>query len=133
MSAIKKTYKVFRSILFTAIVAAGVLYLALYVLLSIPGIQNSIRSRAEQELSKLFNVNIYTPEGAKCISVETIGAGIHLWHLIKDRKIEITYAQILGLNGKICQKKEGDKLNIQFIIDAFAPKDKNKPPTTISP
>lgn len=149
MSAIKKTYKVFRSILFTAIMAAGVLYLALYVLLSIPGIQNSIRSRAEQELSKLFNskvkigemqfspfneltlynVNIYTPEGAKCISAETIGAGIHLWHLIKDRKIEITYAQILGLNGKIWQKKEGDKLNIQFIIDAFAPKDKNKPPT----
>ncbi len=125
------------------------IYVGLYLLVSIPYVQGIIKERAEKEVSKLigskveignldihpFNeirlndLKVFTPEGEKCITVNTIGAGIHLWRLFYEGKIEITYAEIIGLDGRIWQQKANDPLNIQFIIDAFKPKDKNKPPT----
>ncbi len=125
------------------------LYVGIYLLLSIPSVQNVVRKKAEKAVStylksdvkigsldihpfnevRLSDVVIYTPKKEKCISIETLGAGIHLWRLIYDKKIEITYAEIIGLDGNVWQQKKNDPLNIQFIIDAFKPKDKNKPPT----
>ncbi len=147
-SAIRTVYKVLRSFLFTAITVAVVLYVTLYVILSVPSVQNAIKGRAEKEVSaflgskvtveslnifpfnalRLRNVVIYTPAGEKCISVGTLGAGINLLKLIYNRKIEITYAEIIGLDGRVWKQTKDSALNIDFLIKAFAPKDKNKPP-----
>lgn len=147
--AIRTIYKVLRSFLFTVIVVAVTLYVCLYVTLSIPSVQDYVKGRVENEVSRflksdvdieslniypfnevrLKNVAIYTPEHEKCISVGTLGAGIHLWKLIYDHKIEITYAEIIELDGRIWKNTATSPLNIDFIIKALAPKDKNKPPT----
>ncbi|MDE7441408.1 MAG: translocation/assembly module TamB [Muribaculaceae bacterium] len=145
----RHVYRVTRSVLFTAVIAVGLLYFLLYILLSVPPVQNYIKERAEKELTaflkgdvrigsvdifpfnevRLKDVEFYTPEKERCISIGTLGAGIRLWRLIKERRIEITYAEILDLDGKVWQKEEGGPLNIAYIIDALAPKEKNKPPT----
>lgn len=72
---------------------------------------------------------MYDRKGEKCLSVNTLGAGIRLWRLLKEKRIELTYAEVIGLDANIYQESPDSALNIQFIIDAFKPKDKNKPPT----
>lgn len=135
--------------LFTAIILIAVVYLIIYILLSVPAVQNRLKDIACKEASaflgtdvemeqltvKPFNevvvsgLSVADKDGKRCLSVETVGAGINLWRLINDRKIELTYAEIIGLDAEISQPREGAPLNIQFIIDAFKPKDKKKPPT----
>lgn len=148
MKRFRQIYRILRSILFSAILLVGALYLLLYIVLSVPAVQTSIKERAEDELSdflgsrlkigslsimpfnelKLSDITLYTPEDEKCASVETVGAGINLFKLMAKGEIEITYAEIISLDALITQGKEGGSLNINFLIDAFKPKDKNKPP-----
>ncbi len=146
----KWAYKVVRSILFTSIAVVTFLYVLLYVLLSIPSVQNNVKGIAERELSKLFtshlkigNLSIYPfnevvvedavlyepSGGAECVRIKRLGAGISLWRLITDQKIVISYVELLGLDARLHQSADRGPLNIQFLIDAFKPKDKNKPPT----
>jgi hypothetical protein len=149
MKYIRNIYKVARGVLFTAIILVGVVYLLLYVLLSIPAVQDDIKNAAEREVSnflgsevrighlsvKPFNevvvtdLQVYDREGKLCLGVGTLGAGISLRRLINDRKIELTYGEIIGLDARIRQSHPDSALNIGFIIDAFKPKEKNKPPT----
>lgn len=127
------------------LIVVGV-YALLYVLISIPSFQNHLKNVITKELTALlgskveieeltiypFNevsVNglvVYDPEGEKCLEVEKIGAGIRLWKLLTEKRIELNYGEIIGLDGKIVQKEEGGPLNIQFLIDALSSKDKNK-------
>ncbi len=147
MSAVRNIYKVARSVLFSAIILIVALYLILYILLSIPPVQRKIKDVAQKELTNFlggevriadvgirpFNevtvngLEVFTPEGDLCLSVMRVGAGINLTRLLAQGEIELTYGEIIGLDGKISQKTEGAPLNIQFMIDAFAPKDPNKP------
>lgn len=126
----------------------AVIYLAIYILLSVPSFQNYIKEEVEKEVSAfigsrleigslsvdpfnevmLNDVRVYDLEGRKCVDIEALGAGIRLWHLLKNGKIELTYAEIIGLDARISKALPDSPLNIQFIIDAFKPKDKNKPP-----
>lgn len=148
MSAFRTSYKVLRSFLFTIICIIVCLYVGLYVVLSVPGVQRSVKGRIEKEATaflgakvevgdlnifpfnevRLSDVTVYTPEGNRCISIGTLGAGVQLWKLIYDGKIEITYAEIIGLDGRVWRKDKNSPLNIDFIIRAFKPKQKNKPP-----
>lgn len=146
----KWVYKVVRSLLFTTIAVVASLYVTLYILLSIPAVQDKIRTVAEDELSKLFtstltidNVSIYpfnevVIEGVAlkepnsdtdCANIERLGAGISIWRLIAKKEIVITYVELLGLDARLRQDKKDGDLNIRFLIDAFKPKEKNKPPT----
>lgn len=149
MHIVKNIYRAARGIVFTAIILVVVVYLVLYVFLSVPAFQNKISQRVETELSaflggevrigdlviKPFNevvvkeLEVYDPNGERCLAVETVGAGISLWTLLKERKIEITYAELIGLDARISQAEEKGPLNIAFLIDAFKPKDPGKPPT----
>lgn len=149
MPAFRTAYKVVRSFLFTAILIVAGLYVCLYVVLSVPSVQRSVKHMVEKEVSSLlgstvnvgslsifpFNevrlsdVDVYTPSGERCISIGTLGAGIHLWKLVYERRIEITYAEVVGLDGKVWRKSSKSPLNIDFIIRALSPKDKSKPPT----
>lgn len=149
MSTVRNLYKVIRSVLFTAVlVVIGVVGL-LYLLVSIPAVQNELRVKAQTEISKflkskveigaiellpfneikLFNVNIYSPDQKLCLEVGKLAGGIDLWKLITERRIVVGYAELIELNAQIYQSDKDGPLNIQFIIDALKPKDKTKPPT----
>lgn len=141
-------YKVVRSVLFSAVVFVAAIFIGLYMILSLPAVQDRVRRIAETELSEFIGIrveigevsihpfnevtvsrlDVYQPDGQLCLHAEKVGAGISLWHLIADRSIVVTYAELLGLRADIRQETEGAPLNIRFLIDAFAPKDKNKPP-----
>lgn len=149
MKILQIIYKVARSVLFTAIIFVAALYLIIYILLSVPALQNRIKEVARVEASAFlggdvqiegltirpFNevvvsgLSVFDPEGERCLRVETVGAGINIWRLITSREIELTYGEIIGLDARIFQQVENGPLNIQFIIDALKPKDKNKPPS----
>lgn len=145
----KWVYRVVRSVLFSAVAFVAFLFVALYVMLSIPSVQRRLCDVGREELSGLigsevtvgevsvspFNeillgkVVIFQPDGNKIAEIKRIGAGISLWNLIVNRRIVITYAEIYGMDADIYQNHRDAPLNIQFLIDAFKPKDKNKPPS----
>lgn len=151
VSATRSVYKVLRSILFTAVLVVIGIFAALYIALSVPAVQTAVRERAERELSSLlggrvdiagvdimpFNevrlheVSIHTPSGDRCISAARIGAGISLWQLMTTGDLEFTYAEIISLDARLSQASEGAPLNIDFIIRALQPKDRNKPPSRL--
>lgn len=148
MSTTRSIYKVFRSILFSAVLTVLGLVAALYIIVSVPAVQRAVKSRAERELTSLlggrveiggvdifpFNelrlhaVSLYTPGGQRCVSVGRLGAGIDLWTLVSTGEIEVTYAEIISLNARVEQAAEGGPLNIQYIIDALSGKEKKTPP-----
>lgn len=143
---VKKIYKVIRSIVFSLTLVAVGLYVFLYILISIPPFQNYVKNLAVNELSLQIgseikveslrivpfnevvvnNLVAYDLQGRECLKVETLGAGISLWKLLSEQRIELTYGEIIGLKALIVQEKEEEPFNIQFIIDAFASKDKEK-------
>ena len=110
MSITRQIYRVVRSILFTAVLAVGVLFVGLYVFLQFPPVQQAIKNKAQSELSGfiggrvnigdvsihpfkelvLNDVGIDTPDGEKCVRIDKLGAGLDLWSLIAGRKIIIT-------------------------------------------
>ncbi|MBD5172466.1 MAG: hypothetical protein HDT02_04530 [Bacteroidales bacterium] len=146
---VRHTYRVARSLLFSTVLVAVGLLVFLYIALSIPPVQNVIKEKATKELSNLLGVPvsigkvsivpfnevmlsdvlILDPADAPCLSIGRLGAGISLWSLISDRKIEITYGELIELDARIYQSEKDGPLNIQFLIDALSSKDKNKPPT----
>lgn len=148
MSKVRTIYKVLRSILFTGILFVVGVYVLTYIALSIPYVEKKIKNEVENFAGdylstkviigdlevypfnevRLHNLTVKDKNGKVCLHVETLGAGITLWRLIFKGEIEITYGEISGMDANIYQSSENAPLNIQFIIDAFKPKDKNKPP-----
>ncbi len=124
-----------------------VVYSCLYIVLSVPSVQNKVKEKVCEEASAylggklgieslsirpfseviLSGVTLLTPENEKCAEIEKVAAGIDIWKLITDRKIVLNYAEILGLDVNVNQKEADLPFNIQFLIDALSPKDKTKP------
>lgn len=149
MNKLKRVYRILRSIILSVVLTMVGLYVLLYVAISLPPVQNEIRDIAERELSKLLTTdvsigNIYVspggeavltdvvvpcPDGSRFASIKRLGAGIDLSELLFSKEIVFTYAEIIGLDGSLRQQSPGEPWNLQFIIDALKPKDKNKPPT----
>lgn len=142
-------YKGLRMVIVTLISAAILLFVALYVLLSIPSVQNKIRNEGEKELSKLLGADVsigsinispfhdlvlhdvYVPDqkGDSLLYVDKLGAGISLYNLVSNHRVVFTYGEIIGMRGRITKDSPDSPTNMQFIIDALSSKDKNKPPT----
>ena len=146
---LKWVYRVVRSVLFTAVSVVAVLLVGVYITLSIPSVQRSLVEVGRSELIRLaggdvkvgsvsfspFNeivlgdVEIIDPKGDRVARINRLGAGISLWNLIAHQRIIITYAELYGMDASISQAEKDGPLNIQYLIDAFKSKDKNKPPT----
>ena len=142
----KGIYKFIRFILFSLTLAVVGIYVAVYTLLAIPAFTNWVKDKATQEISqflgakvtiekfeiypfneaKITGLMVYDQEGEKCLYVETIGAGIRLWKLISERKIDLTFGEIIGLDADIVQKEKDAPLNIDFIIKAFSGEEKKE-------
>lgn len=141
-----------RSVLFSAMVLVAAVYLLIYILLSVPALQNKLRIVVQREVSafiggevsigaltiKPFNevvisgLEVRDRSGSPCLKVETVGAGINIWRLITGGGIELSYGEIIGLDASLSQEEKGGPLNIGFIIDAFSPKDREKPSAQFS-
>ena len=147
MNIPKGTYNVLRSVVVTALVTVVVVFALAYLLLLLPPVQDRLCREGEKALGdflktevviggvdispfnqvELNNVLIKDQQGDSLLTVETLGAGISLKDLIADHRIVITAAEILGLEGHVTRPDKDSPTNIQFIIDAFKPKD-DKPP-----
>ena len=145
--AARRVYNVLRTIVVTIFITVVTLFVGLYVALSIPSVQDYIKGIGEKELSNLlhtkvtigavsimpFNevvlkdVQVPDQKGDSLFCIEKLGAGISLYNLIKNQRFVFTYAEIIGLRGRITKPDKDSPTNMQFIIDAFKPKD-NKPP-----
>ncbi len=142
-------YKIIRTIIVTFLALIVIVPAILYALLSVPSVQGVVRDKGAEELSKLlgadvnigsinitpFNkltlndISITTAPGDTALQVDRLGAGIRLGKLILQRKIIISYAEIIGLHGNIHRDSAGAPLNIQPIIDHLKSDDKDKPET----
>lgn len=145
---LKTNYKILRTILVTLAVIIITVPSLLYVALSLPVVQNAIRSRAEKELTTLlgtpveigavsitpFNsltlsdVSVSDDAGVKALEIKRLDAGINLYRLFGG-DIVINYVELLGLHARLYKANREAPLNIQPVIDRLKPKDKNKPPT----
>lgn len=121
----------------------------LYVVMTLPPVQNKVKEIGERELHKLLNTNvkigsvIFTPfnrvtlrniviedaKGDTAAYIKRLGTGINLRELINNQNIEINYTELIGLDVRISKETPDAPFNIQPIIDALKPKEKNKPKT----
>lgn len=142
-------YRIFRSIIVTAVFTGLGLIMLLYIALSLPVVQNYIRERGQAELRALLRTRIdinevqfipfsqvvvkgltvYDRSDRIALQVERVGGGFQFWRWITRGELIFTHAELLGLRAAVIQDRKNDPLNIQFIIDAFKPKDPGKPPT----
>ncbi|MBQ7941023.1 MAG: translocation/assembly module TamB [Muribaculaceae bacterium] len=142
-------YRVVRTLIVLGIATMTTVFVSLYLILLIPSVQSSVKDYAEEELTVLLNtkvdierlsispfnqvvlygVEIPDNKGNAILKVDKLGAGLSLYNLILRKRIVFTYAEIVGLKGSIYRDTQDSPLNVQFIIDALSPKDKNKPPT----
>lgn len=145
----KRAYKIIRATLVSLLALTLLVPVTLYVMLSIPSVQDNIRSIGEKELGKLlctdvsigkvsiapFNrltlrdVTIKDVNNDTALYVSRLGAGVDLTSLFDSERITINYAEIIGLDARLSKETPDAPLNIQHIINALKPKDKTKPPT----
>ena len=136
-----------RSVVVTALVAVVALFAIAYLLLMSPPMQARLCREGEKALSEYLNttvdigsvsvkpfnqlelkdVLINDQQGDSLLTIDKLGAGISLKDLIADGRIVVTYGEIMGLNGRVTRPDKASPTNMQFIIDAFKPKD-DKPP-----
>ena len=147
MNLSRGTYNVLRSVVVTALVAVVVLFALAYLVLMSPPMQARLCREGEKALSEYLNttvdigsvtvkpfnqlelkdVLINDQQGDSLLTIDKLGAGISLKDLIADGRIVVTYGEIMGLNGHVTRPDKASPTNMQFIIDAFKPKD-DKPP-----
>ena len=149
MKILQLIYKIIRSLLVAGLTAMVGLYVILYIVLSVPQVQDKVKRVGETELSKLLHTevsvgklsiapfnevvlqNVVVPDqkGDTLLKVDKLGAGFSIYNLVVRRRIVFTYAELIGLNGHITRPDKQSPTNLQFIIDALSPKDTTKPPT----
>ena len=147
MNLSRGTYNVLRSVVVTALIAVVVLFALAYLVLMSPPMQARLCREGEKALSEYLNttvdigsvtvkpfnqlelkdVLINDQQGDSLLTIDKLGAGISLKDLIADGRIVVTYGEIMGLNGHVTRPDKTSPTNMQFIIDAFKPKD-DKPP-----
>ena len=135
--------------LVTVIMLVAVVPAALYVALSLDGVQRRIADEAEKQLSELldarvtigrlgimpFNrvilrdVTVETAPGDTALTADRLGVGVAVWDALLARRWRVDYVALVGADVRLSRDSVGAPLNIQPIIDALSPKDRTKPPT----
>ncbi len=143
MNVTRGTYNVLRSVVVTALVTVVALIALAYLLLFLPPVQERLCHEGEKALGEFLNtevnigsvsvspfnqlelkdVLVYDQQGDSLLTVGKLGAGISLKDLIADKRIVITYGEIIGLDGHVTRPDKDSPTNMQFIIDAFKPKE----------
>lgn len=146
MKGFKNGYKILYMIPSTVAIVAVGFYAVIYILLSMPNIQEKVKTLVANELCslvkskveigslnilpfnevKITDFVVYEPSGIACINAKRIDASINIWKLIGKREVELNYIEVDNLVGKVYKHTPQSPLNIQFLIDAFKTKDSNK-------
>lgn len=141
-------YKIFRLLIVTLLILAVAIPVGVYVTVSLPPVQRNIKERLESELGNLlatpvhigdlsimpFNhaslsdVIIKDNSGDTILSAKKIAAGVDMYNLLIKRKVSVSYVVLRGIDLRLRRDSVNAPLNIQHIIEALKPKDKNKPP-----
>ena len=131
----------------TTLVTVVALFAMAYLLLQLPPVQERLRHAGEKALGEFLNteveigsvsfvpfnqvelqkVAIHDQAGDSLLNIKKLGAGISLKDLIADRRIVVTYGEIIGLTGHVTRADKDSPTNVQFIIDAFKPKGDQPP------
>ncbi|MDE5844473.1 MAG: translocation/assembly module TamB [Muribaculaceae bacterium] len=139
-------YRIFRAICVTLIALAVAVPLFIYVLLTLPPVQQSMCSKAEKELSTLldtkvtiktlsvapFNrvslrdVTVFDQGNDTVLKVNSILAGVRLSSLFSGEKIIVDYGSLIGPQIKLYRETPQSSLNIDHIIKAVSPKERQK-------
>ena len=139
-------YRIFRAICVTLIALAVAVPLVTYILLTLPSVQGSMCSRAEYELSNLldtevrikslsiapFNrvslrdVIVFDQNSDTILKVNTILAGVRLSSLFGSDKIIVDYGALIGPQIRLNRENPQSPLNIDPIIKAVSPKEREK-------
>lgn len=139
----KTLYRILRSILIILLVLPLAVPALLYIILSIPGVQESLGHRAERELTRLlgsevtigsvdfqpFNrlvltdVSIADTTGQTALSIGHLGAGLNVGESLWNRRPIIGYAELIDLNLHLWRDSVGSPLNVAPIIERFKKKE----------
>ena len=139
-------FRIIKRLLLLSVMTLTALYLILYVVISYPGVQDKVRSKAEDMLHKQLNVDIaidrieLSPfdrielygvtlpdlDGDTLLYAKKIGAGIKYLDLILHDKIHLSNIQLFGLDVNITRATPTSDTNLQFLIDAFASKEEEE-------
>ena len=140
-----KDIKGLKYIIVTLLTLLWIFYAIPFVLLQIPYIQQKVADVATKELTdylgvpvKVGNVdiewfnhlvleNLYLEdqEGKTLFEANRVAAGFELLPLI-DGKIVFSTVRLFGFSVNLNKKTPDSKLNLQFVLDAFASKDTTK-------
>ena len=143
MNFTKGTYRALRGVVVTALVTVVALSAMAYLLLLLPPVQDRLRHAGEKALGEYLNTHVeigsvsITPfnqlemndvriddqSGEPLLTIGKLGAGISLKDLIADKRIIVTYGEIIGLSGHVTRPDKESPTNMQFILDALKPKD----------
>ncbi|MCM1068003.1 MAG: translocation/assembly module TamB [Muribaculaceae bacterium] len=132
---IRLAWKIFRAVVSVLLLLAVLLPVSLYMLLSVDGVQQRIRTIAVTELSRTLgadvgigNVTIHpfstltvkdlslSLEGDTIARVATVSAGFELYHLLRTGELVIDYALVDDASFAISRPAPGAMLNIEPII-----------------
>jgi len=145
---LKWTYKTLRSVVVTALVAIVAIFALAYALLMLPSVQQKIKHEGEKALSEylktdvsidyidirpfnqlaLHGVKIPDQQGDSLITIDKLAAGVSLKKLIAERRLVLTFGEIVGLNAHITRATPDSPTNAQFLIDALKG-EQGKPPS----
>lgn len=130
-----------------SVLTLAAMYVILYLVISLPNVQDALRSKAQDELSKLlevpltvsriefspfnrielFNVTIPDQEGDTLLYAKKIGAGISFEELILNNRICLNNIQLFGMEANITRTTPTGETNLQFIINALQPREPQEP------
>ena len=143
----RKYFRIIKRIFQVLILTLASVYVLLYLLISLPNVQDTLRTKAQNELSKildielsisriefspfnrieLFNVTIPDQQGDTLLYANKIGVGISLEELILNNRICLNNIQLFGMDANIVRETPTSPTNLQFIIDAFKPQEEREP------
>ena len=146
MNFTRGTYNVLRSVVVTTLTLIIALFAMAYLVLLLPPVQDKLLHEGEKALGEYLNttvsigsvsispfnqievndVLINDQHGDSLLNIGKLGAGISLKELIANGRLVVTYGEIIGLDGHVTRPDKDSPTNIQFLIDAFKPKE-NKP------
>ena len=147
----KLVWRVFRAVLSVLLLLAVIVPAALYVLLSLDGVQTAIRTRASRELSTLTgaDVNIrrlgirpfsrielrdvtLAIDGDSVAAIGRVSAGIDFRELVRHGDLVVDYALIENVRLALWRDSVGAPLNVQSVLDSLRSDNPDNPPASFS-
>ena len=140
----KQIFKIFKYITISILTILIIVYAGLYLLLSIPAVQQEIKNISERELSQVLETKLtikqiqvfpfnkavleglclYDQKNDTLLYAQKLTAGFSPFALLEHQLI-FTTAQLFDFKIEIQRDSSNTQTNLQFLIDAFTPRKKN--------